>query len=218
MFKKKEGENASKEEIQELEENLKNLKKNINKNNKIIEEKFSEQLEKVKQKTLERENTLKNEYLEKFSEVNKKIRNLKQKINSIEKKLALSQEDIKEHIKNQEEIIMDMIHKFNDELLNYKNTFISKIDDLKSEQDVLKISYSINEKKLLQKIHSEIKQQMNKAVKSKEKEVLMNLWIEELKEIISNFEKLKSMNPKEFKVQINEICNVIDTFKQKMEY
>lgn len=240
MFKKKEGENATQEDILKVQADLNNFENEIKKDNRRIEAKIRKGLLKTKnesqellknlegkltqkiqnnqKKALERENDLKENLTQEISILKKKVESLNTKIDDIDNKLARSQEDIKEHIKNQEEIIMDMIKKFNDELLSYKNKFISDLDDLRSEQDILKISYSINEKKLLQKMKSEIHKEMNEAVKNKEKEILMNLWINELKEIITNFEELKKMNPKEFKIQINEICNVIDTFKQELEY
>ncbi len=43
----------------------------------------------------------------------------------------------------------------------------------------------------------------------------MNLWIDEMKEIIDDIDKLKAMHPKELKLHINEISNTIDSFKQK---
>jgi hypothetical protein len=240
MFKKKEGENATQEDILEVQADLNNFENEIKKENrrieakirkgllktknesqellKNLEEKLTQKIQNNQKKTLERENELKENLIQEFSILKKKVESLDTKVDDIDNKLARSQEDIKEHIKNQEEIIMDMIKKFNDELLSYKNKFISDLDDLRSEQDILKISYSINEKKLLQKMKSEIHKEMNEAVKNKEKEILMNLWINELKEIITNFEDLKKMNPKEFKIQINEICSVIDTFKQELEH
>jgi len=51
--------------------------------------------------------------------------------------------------------------------------------------------------------------------KNKEKEILMNLWIDELKEIIGNLDRLKDMHPKELKLHINEISSTINSFKQK---
>lgn len=47
------------------------------------------------------------------------------------------------------------------------------------------------------------------------KEILMNLWIDELKEIIDNLDKLKEINPKDLKLHINEISSTIESFKQK---
>jgi hypothetical protein len=43
----------------------------------------------------------------------------------------------------------------------------------------------------------------------------MNVWIDELKQIIGNLDQLKETNPKELKIHINEISKVIESFKQK---
>ena len=45
--------------------------------------------------------------------------------------------------------------------------------------------------------------------------MLMNLWIDELKEIVRDFDKLKDMHPKDFKLQINEITSTIKSYKDK---
>jgi hypothetical protein len=44
----------------------------------------------------------------------------------------------------------------------------------------------------------------------------MNLWIDELKGIINDFDKLKELNPKDLKIQINEITQLISSFKEKL--
>ena len=61
-----------------------------------------------------------------------------------------------------------------------------------------------------------IEAEMSEAVKNTEKEVLMKIWIKELKEIITDFEKLKKAKPKEFTIQLNEIADTISLFKEKL--
>jgi hypothetical protein len=90
------------------------------------------------------------------------------------------------------------------------------MEKLKTQQDVLRISYTINEKKLMDKINSSITEVINKRIEGKESEILMKIWINELKEIIINFEKLKKVKPKEFSVRLNEISDTIEIFKQKL--
>ena len=111
---------------------------------------------------------------------------------------------------------MDMINKFNEELLNHKISMKEDIEKIKTQQDVLKISYTINEKKLMDKIKSSISEVINKRIEGKESEILMKIWMNELKEIINNFEKLKKLKPKEFSVRLNEISETIEVFKQRM--
>ena len=128
----------------------------------------------------------------------------------------MSQERIEQTIKTQEEIIMDMINRFNEELLNHKTSMKENMEKLKTQQDVLKISYTINEKKLMDKIDSSIKEVIKKYIEGKESEILMKIWINEFKDIINDFEKLKKLKPKEFSLQLNEISDTIDVFKQKL--
>ncbi|TXT59900.1 MAG: hypothetical protein BAJALOKI3v1_1000011 [Promethearchaeota archaeon] len=142
---------------------------------------------------------------------------IKQQITALDKKIDRTNEQIEAQIKTQEEIIMDMIHKFNEEFLKNKSALMAKIDDIKSQQDVLKISYSINEKKLLDKVKGLIHEEMKKCVQDNEKEILMDIWIRELKNIINDIEQLKKMDPKEFALQIDEISATIDLFKQKLK-
>jgi len=111
---------------------------------------------------------------------------------------------------------MDMIKKFNEELLKHKSTMNEDMEKLKTQQDVLRISYTINEKKLMDKINSVIMEIINRRIEGKESEILMKIWINELKEIINNFEKLKKLNPNEFSMRLNEISETIEAFKQRL--
>jgi hypothetical protein len=111
---------------------------------------------------------------------------------------------------------MDMINRFNDELLKHKSTMKKDMEKLKTQQDVLRISYTINEKKLMDKINSSIEEVINKRIEGKESEILMKIWINEFKEIINNFEKLKKLKPKDFSVRLNEISDTIEVFKQRI--
>ena len=141
---------------------------------------------------------------------------VKQEITNIKSDILSSQERIEQTIRTQEEIIMDMINKFNDGLLQHKSSMKEDIETLKTQQDVLKISYTINEKKFMDKVNSSISTIIKKQVEGKENEILMKIWINEFKEIIRDFEKLKKLKPKEFSVRLNEISETIDIFKQKI--
>jgi regulator of sigma D len=111
---------------------------------------------------------------------------------------------------------MDMINRFNEELLNHKTSMKEDMEKLKTQQDVLRISYTINEKKLTDKINSSISDAINRRIEGKEGEILMKIWINEFKSIIGDFEKLKKLKPKEFSVRLNEISDTIEVFKQKI--
>ena len=148
--------------------------------------------------------------------VNDDIIYLKNEIDVIKKDILLSREQIEQTIKTQEEIIMDMIRTFNEELLNHKNSVLGDIQTLKSQQDVLKISNTVNDKKLDAKIKDMIDITLSQKIQGKENEILMKLWINDFKEIISNFDKLKVLNPKEFSIKLNEISEILDIYREKL--
>jgi hypothetical protein len=112
---------------------------------------------------------------------------------------------------------MDMIKKFNDEFYQHKSNILAELEHLKNQQDVLKISYTINENKLLDKIEKIVLKKVHNKIDGRENEILMKIWIEDFKEIIKNFEKLKEIEPNEFKIRLKEISDVIDLFKSKMQ-
>ena len=141
---------------------------------------------------------------------------VKQEIATIKSDILSSQERIEQTIRTQEEIIMDMINKFNEGLLQHKSSMKEDIETLKTQQDVLKISYTINEKKFMDKVNSSISMIIKKQVEGKENEILMKIWINEFKAILNDFEKLKKLKPKEFSVRLNEISDTIEIFKQKI--
>lgn len=153
---------------------------------------------------------------EQVSNLEGEMKFVKQEMTSLRGDILSSQERLEQTIRTQEEIIMDMINKFNEELLQHKSSMKEDIEILKTQQDVLKISYTINEKKFMDKVNSSISTIINKQVEGKENEILMKIWISEFKEIIRDFEKLKKLKPKEFSVRLNEISDTIDIFKQKI--
>ena len=154
--------------------------------------------------------------MEQVSNLEGEMKFVKQEMTSLRGDILSSQERLEQTIRTQEEIIMDMINKFNEELLQHKSSMKEDIENLKSQQDVLKISYTINEKKFMDKVNSSISTIIRKQVEGKENEILMKIWISEFKEIIRDFEKLKKLKPKEFSVRLNEISDTINIFKQKI--
>ena len=154
--------------------------------------------------------------IDQVSNLEHEMKFVKQEMTSIKNDILSSQERNEQTIRTQEEIIMDMINRFNEELLQHKSSMKEDIEYLKTQQDVLKISYTINEKTFMDKVNSSISTIINKQVEGKENEILMKIWISEFKEIISDFEKLKKLKPKEFSVRLNEISDIIDIFKQKI--
>jgi len=135
----------------------------------------------------------------------------------IKKMLHTTQERIEETIKVQEEIIMDMIKKFNDELYKHKSNVLGDIESLKNQQDILKITYTINEAKLLETIKTVITKELSNKIKGQQSEALMRIWIEEFKEIIKKFEKVKDLPPQEFNARLDELSSILNSFKLKIQ-
>jgi len=197
-----------KEQLTKLNQKLKEQNKKFNQNiedlAKIFDLKLEEQVKMLDQKLNEHINN---------TEAN--IKTLNESIEIIRSQIASNSEQIQIQIKTQEEIIMDIIQKFSDQFLNDKTRFETDIEELKNNQDVIKINIDTLEKRVLENAKTMIYSEVRMACKNKEKEILMNLWIDELKEIISNLDKLKEIHPKDLKLQIDEISSTIESFKQK---
>jgi hypothetical protein len=137
-------------------------------------------------------------------------------VQKLNKQVSFTQKNLEERIKIQEEIIMDMIKTFDDKFMKDRERIEADLREVKTQQDVVKISYTVNEKMLLGKIRALINTELKDLTKDKEQELLLRMWINELKDIVSNFEKLKKVQPKEFIIQINEISETIDAFRHKL--
>jgi ABC-type Fe3+/spermidine/putrescine transport system ATPase subunit len=148
--------------------------------------------------------------------IEKEIKSIRQSLNELQNKVASNQEQNMKQIETQEEIIMSMIHKFDDQFMQDKSKIEGELEKVKADQDVLKISFTVNEKQLLEKIKAMIYTEIRNACREKEYEILMNTWISELNEIIADFEKLKKLHPQEFNIKMNEIARTIELFKQKI--
>ncbi|MBY9005576.1 MAG: hypothetical protein KGD63_02355 [Candidatus Lokiarchaeota archaeon] len=189
---------------------------NFEKRIKELDHRFIEEINSIENK-IKKFLKIQNEIKEQNKYLSEKVISIENNIRNLENAIKMEIDEANNKIKNQEDITNDRINKTNEESKKNKNQFTSKIDELRSQQDVLKISYTINEKKLLEKVKNIIKEDIKNILKDKEKEVLMDLWIKELKKIINDFNKLKKLKPKEFNIQIDEISNTIDVFKQKLE-
>ena len=108
-----------------------------------------------------------------------------------------------------------MIKKIDEENIEFKNNLDPVLENLKSEQDLVKIAVDVLKKQIKESAKEWIDDEIKLACKSKEKEILMNVWIDELKEIIGDIDKLKEIHPKELKLHINEISSTIESIKQK---
>jgi len=155
-----------------------------------------------------------------FKKLDEKITNVENWVKFVDGEIKTIKNDVKyirEQIKTQEEVINSKFKEFSEEYLIFKKNMTAKLQKVESEYDTMKISLAINEKHLLERLKSMINAEIGMAVKGKEQELLMNLWIDELNDIISDFEKLKSIHPKEFSLRINEISKTIELFKQNLK-
>jgi hypothetical protein len=122
---------------------------------------------------------------------------------------------IKEEFNIKDTVLRDIEKKHNEENTKFQNQLQPVLESLKSQQDVNKMKMDVLKKQLYESAKEWISTEMKAAVREKEKEILMNVWIDEMKEIINNVDQLKKMNPKELKLQLNEISSTIESFKQK---
>jgi len=130
--------------------------------------------------------------------------------------MSIKNSQIKDEVDTQEEITREMMQKFDEDYEKDKQKINADIEQLKQEQDVLKISYTVNDKQLIEKIEAMIFSEVRNACGDKENEILMKIWIDELKDILSDFEKFKKMHAKNFTLKLEEISHTIDAFKQKL--
>jgi hypothetical protein len=99
--------------------------------------------------------------------------------------------------------------------MEYRNDLKPVLEDLKSEQDLVKITVDVIKKQIHDEAKEWVDEEIKLACKNKEREILMNLWIDEMKDIVDDIDNLKKLHPKELKLHINEISTTIESFKKK---
>ena len=149
--------------------------------------------------------------------IDMKINALSEVIGHTANIIALNKANIEEHVETQEEIIKSMIRRFYEETSRRFDLLTTDMKTMKNEMDTISVSFMVNEKRLVDLINDTIKEEIRKIIVDKEREILMRLWIKELKEIVKDFEKIKKKRPKEFALQIDEIAEVIESFKEKLQ-
>ena len=100
-----------------------------------------------------------------FSKLSERVKKVEDNIESIKKDISIQQQQFENTIKTQEEIIVDMINRFNDEFLKHKTRITTDLEEVKSQQDVLRISYTINESQMTNKIKELTSNEIKKAIK-----------------------------------------------------
>lgn len=196
----------SEKDIEKLNERISEIEKNL----KSFKETYKKPL-------LKKIDALENKYDDKFTELNNNLRKFNGKISDLQKNFTIEKRKLDAQIKNQEEIIMDMIKKFDAQFLRDKNRIFSELEELKQKQDVLKVSFTVHEEQLLDKIREIAKYEIASAVQGKESELIMRLWLDELKNIISDFNQLKGNKPQEFLFKLNEIKELVHMYSREIQ-
>jgi len=189
---------------QELEDKFNNLNNKIEGNNKTL----IEELESTSNKL---DKNLKDQILN----VEEKIKIIIDSIKAVNDDFSLKFQRLIEEFDIKEEVLRDMLKKFEEESIEFKNSLKPELEDLKSQQDLVKITVDVLKKQIFESAKEWIHDEIKLACKNKEREILMNLWIDELKEVIGDLDKLKETNPKELKIHINEISTTIESFRQR---
>lgn len=153
---------------------------------------------------------------------NDNIVRIEDKISSIFERMTELREDFSNEMKLSKEefdtkdlVLRDIEKKHNEDNEKFRNQLKPVIEGLKSQQDLVKITLDVLKKQIYESAKEWISNEMKKAVKNKEREILMNIWIKEMKEIINNVNKMKKMPPKDIKLQLEEISSTIESFKKK---
>lgn len=198
-----------KEKIEKIDENLKQSLDNL-------DIKFTDQIKELNQ-------NLSNRFKEFDQSIKTLTENIEEQINlnsrnikNLNKEFEIFQQNLEEQLNAHKEINTELIQEFDKQFNKDKRKLEEELASIQREQDVLKISYTVNEKQLLEKIEAMILSEISNVCSDKEREILMNIWMKDLKEIVNDFEKLKKMNPKEFTLKIGEITDTIELFKQKI--
>lgn len=201
---------------QKLKDQTSKIEKKIEEQFNKLDQKFTNQISEIIQMVDDRIGEFDQNIKTIANDIKDKVKSLSEDVQNLQSNLNISQDNIQTQIDAKDEVLTDMVKKFDEEFTKDKRHINEELETLKGQQDVLKISYTVNDKQLLEKIEAMISGEVRNACGDKEREILMNIWIKDLKDIIHNFEKLKKMHPQEFNIKMNEIANTIEVFKQKI--
>ncbi|MHA1913639.1 MAG: hypothetical protein ACW986_05935 [Promethearchaeota archaeon] len=215
---------------QKINEQLKNLENHTNEQVNSLIKRFNQELEKklsifnnkiegnfktIKDDAENKYSTLNNQITDFKEDIEEKIQIIIDNIQTVSKDSLVRSQRIREDFDTKEEILRDMLKKIEEKITEFKNTLTPQLKNLKSEQDLVRITVDVLKKQIYDSAKEMISEEIRLACKNKEKEILMNLWVEELNEIIHDLDKLKNLHPKELKLHINEIFSIVDSYKAK---
>ena len=228
-------------EISDLKDQIKKTDQKFSNYKNDIDEIFKTQVNSINKKIKEVNDNFNQELNEKFNilsikldEYNKKVAeefNLKlnNRINHVDDRIKILVDNIqaindsyslkfqliREEFDTKEEVLNDMLNSIKIEFIEFKNDLKPQLEVLKSDQDLVKITVDVLKNQIHESTKEWISDEIRIACKNKEREILMNIWIDELKEIINDLDKLKKKHPKELKLYLNEIFKTSQSFKQK---
>lgn len=178
------------------------------------------------QKSLETNvSVLQQDYDKKITELKKNLdigvstvqKNLDTHMATLQKTLSKEVATMQEKIKTQEEVFNGKFKEFTEQFLIDKNNIALEIQELTGQYDTMKVSITVSEKQLVERLRILVGDEIKSAVMGKEHELLVKYWIDELKGIMSKFDNLKKAHPKEFNLQLSEIADIIEIFRQRIK-
>ena len=199
-----------------LKEQINKLDQNIKEQEKSFDEKIEDLILIFDNKLEEQKNTLDKKLMDFNSIIENQINKLGENIQIIKDEMLSCQGNFRGEIQTQEDINISIRDGLNDVIKRETSSIDSRLKEIRAQQDTMKISVDVLDKQVFEKAKALIYSEIKMAHKNKEKEILISLWIDELKDIISNINKLKQTHPKDLKINLNEISRTIELFKQKL--
>ena len=199
--------------MKQIQTSISNLEKTIKKEVSSIQERFKADVSNL-EKTLKTDVSNLDKTLK--TDISKIQERITKDVSSIQDWIKRDVSNIQERIKTQEDVYSSKLKEFSEQYLIDKNNLTLEIQEIRGEHDTMKVSLTVSDKQLGERTKALVSNEIKNAAKGKEYELLMKYWIDELRDIVDNFDKLKRMHPKEFNLQLNEIAETVEIFKQKI--
>ena len=207
--------------VRYFDDNMKQIQASISNLEKTIKKDVSDIQQRIKTDVSNLEKSLKKDVSNLDNTLKTNISSVQDRItkdvSSIQDWIKRDVANIQERIKTQEDVYSSKLKEFSEQYLIDKNNLTLEIQEIRGEHDTMKVSLTVSDKQLGERIKALVSNEIKNAAKGKEYELLMKYWIEELKDIVENFDKLKRMHPKEFNLQLNEIAETVEIFKRKIK-
>lgn len=174
-------------------------------------------MEDLSKKNLEKINELKEKFNQNLKELEEKFNNkLQDSMTEMKSEFLSSKNQVIELIEIKEKVLKSIFNELKEEYLSEKSRINSDLEEIKNQLDVHKISKELFEKQFIDKVKNLVFFEVRNICRNKENEILMTLWINELKEVTKNLDKLKDTTITNLKIQIDEILTMIQAIKQRI--